>query len=108
MSRHKGPEKRDGERQKTSLSPSDSVRLFISLGTNVGMRPGDLVGAIANEAGISVKDIGAIRIEERHSTVEVARGHVEKVIEALSMTTLRGRPVKVSRDRGGTYAPPIK
>jgi ATP-dependent RNA helicase DeaD len=101
-------EKKDGERKKSSGAPMDAVRLFISLGTNVGMRPRDLVGAIANEAGISVKDIGAIRIEERHSTVEVARGQAEKVMEALSMTTLRGRPVKVSKDRGGTYAPPRK
>jgi ATP-dependent RNA helicase DeaD len=64
------------------------------------MRPKDLVGAIANEAGISVKDIGAIHIDERHSTVEVSRGNADKVIEALSKTTLRGRPVKVSKDRG--------
>jgi ATP-dependent RNA helicase DeaD len=76
------------------------VRLFISLGNNIGMRPKDLVGAIANEAGISVKDIGAIHIDERHSTVEVSRGNADKVIEALSKTTLRGRPVKVSKDRG--------
>jgi ATP-dependent RNA helicase DeaD len=64
------------------------------------LRPQDLVGAIANEAGISVKDIGAIRIDERHSTVEVARNEADKVIAALSKTTLRGRPVKVSKDRG--------
>ena len=79
---------------------ADPLRLFISIGNNVGVRPGDLVGAIANEAGISVKEIGAIHIDERHSTVEVARLQADKVIDALSKTTIRGRPVKVSKDRG--------
>jgi ATP-dependent RNA helicase DeaD len=83
----------------------DPLRLFISLGSNIGVRPQDLVGAIANEAGIPVRDIGAIHIDERHSTVEVARHQADKVIEALTKTTIRGRPAKVSKDRG---VPPAK
>jgi hypothetical protein len=35
------------------------------------MRPGDLVGAIANEVGIDAGSIGAIQISTRISTVEV-------------------------------------
>jgi ATP-dependent RNA helicase DeaD len=75
------------------------VRLFISVGESAGVRPNDLVGAIANEAGLTSKEIGAIQILKTHSIVEVAEERAGEVVEALQTATLRGRKVRASIDR---------
>jgi ATP-dependent RNA helicase DeaD len=65
----------------------------------VGIRPADLVGAIANEAGIDSRDIGAIEIADRFSLVEVPDEAADEIIRALRGTTIRGKRVLVRRDR---------
>jgi ATP-dependent RNA helicase DeaD len=62
------------------------------------VRPGDLVGAIANEAGIDAGAIGAIQIADRYSLVEVRAEHAGDVIRALRGTTIMGRRVTVRKD----------
>ena len=64
-----------------------------------GIRPQDLVGAIANEAGVAGKLIGAIQITDRFSIVEVAEDVAEQVVRALGKATLRGKKVPVRRDK---------
>ena len=76
------------------------MTLFISAGSHAGIRPGDLVGAIANEAGLSSRDIGPIEIRDMFSLVGVPPASAERVIEALGNTKLRGRKVRVNRERG--------
>jgi ATP-dependent RNA helicase DeaD len=71
------------------------TRLFIGMGRQDGLRPGDLVGAISNEAGIPGKAIGAIDILDRTSFVEVPRPDAERIIDVLRNTKIRGRKVKV-------------
>jgi ATP-dependent RNA helicase DeaD len=75
------------------------VRLFIGAGRGANIGPGDLVGAIINEAQLSGEAIGAIEIADRFSLVEVRAEHAEAIIHALRGTTLRGRKVVVRRDR---------
>ena len=75
------------------------VRLVITAGEQRGIRPKDLVGAIAGEADIPGTSIGAIRIGERHSTVEVPEAVAEKVIRALSKATLKGQRVTAKREK---------
>lgn len=72
------------------------ARLFINVGREDGVRPGDLVGAIANEAGIAGGAIGAIDIYDHFAFVEVPSAEAETVIEALLRTSIRGRRVKVN------------
>jgi len=73
----------------------DTVRLFVGLGRSAGLRPSDLVGAIANEAGVAGSAIGVIEIADRSALVEVPAEAAERVIEALRHTKLRGRRVVV-------------
>ncbi|MDX2009269.1 MAG: DEAD/DEAH box helicase [Myxococcaceae bacterium] len=75
------------------------ARLFFSIGKKAGIRPQDLVGAIANETGIESKQIGAIAIGDRHSFVEVASDVAEQVISTMRSSKIRGRPVHVDHDR---------
>jgi ATP-dependent RNA helicase DeaD len=75
------------------------TRIFINAGREAGIRPQDLVGAIANEAQIDARSIGAIEIADRFSLVEVAEEVVADVIRELRGTALRGRKVNVRRER---------
>jgi ATP-dependent RNA helicase DeaD len=76
----------------------DVTRVYIALGRKAGVRPGDLVGAIANEAGLDSRDIGAIEIADRFSLVEVPESATDEVIRALRATTIRGKRVMARRD----------
>ena len=64
------------------------------------MRPGDLVGAIANEAKLNAKVIGAIAIEERFSLVDVPEAMAQGIIDVLGRSRIKGRkvPVRLFRD----------
>jgi len=75
------------------------ARLFVGAGKKAGIRPGDLVGAFAGESGVPSSAIGAIRIAENFSVVEVPEDLAEAIIEAVGAGTLRGKKVKVRRDR---------
>jgi ATP-dependent RNA helicase DeaD len=71
------------------------VRLFIDAGRRSGVRPGDIVGAIANEAGLSGKEIGPIDIYERYSFVEIPAQHLQTVLERMDGVTIRSRDAKI-------------
>jgi ATP-dependent RNA helicase DeaD len=88
-----------GAGRKAPARGPTMVRVFVGAGRNAGLRPADLVGAIANEAGVSAREIGAIEIEERFSLVEVSDQIAEDAIRALRATSLRGQRVTVRRDQ---------
>ena len=72
------------------------TRLYIDVGRDDGVRPADIVGAIANEAGFPGRAIGAIELFERFSFVEVPGNLSDRIIRALKGTTIRGRKVTAS------------
>jgi len=93
---HSGPAEAVEELNADSEQPEVGMtRLFIGMGRQDGLRPGDLVGAISNEAGLPGKTIGAIDILDRTAFVEVPAPTAGRVIDALRQATLRGRRVKV-------------
>jgi len=95
----RGPRREHGgPRYGPSGGGHDVARLFIGAGKLDNVRPGDLVGAIANETRVQASEIGAIRITDRFSIVEVPEAEAEHVIRALRGTTLRGKKVAVRRD----------
>lgn len=71
------------------------VRLFIAAGSWAGVRPGDIVGAIANEAGVPGKAIGSIDIYDRFTFVEIPSQYRDQVLERMANATIRGRPVQI-------------
>jgi len=84
-----------------SRSSAPTAKLYVGGGHKVKIRPGDLVGAIAGEAGVDASSIGAIRIWDRHSIVEVPADMADDIIAALSATTIKGKKLLVRRDRAG-------
>jgi ATP-dependent RNA helicase DeaD len=81
-------------------APMPFVRLFLSVGSKDGIRPGELLGAITGEAGIQGSQVGRIELRDTFSRVEVESGVAERVIRALNGTTIRGRSVRADYDRG--------
>ncbi len=71
------------------------VRIYIGAGRETGIRPADLVGAIASEAKIPSQAIGAIEIEERFSIVDVPASKATDIITALNRSRVKGRKVPV-------------
>ena len=81
-------------------SPSGPMtRLFIGAGRKAGIRPQDLVGAIANESRLSGRQIGAIEIQDRFSLVEVPEDAADEVVAALRASTVKGKKQTVRRER---------
>jgi len=86
---------RPQERRRGNDEPT--AFLFVGLGRKSGLRPADLVGAVANESGLEGRQIGPIRISEDFSVVGVPERAVEEVIAAMRSTVIRGKRANIRR-----------
>jgi ATP-dependent RNA helicase DeaD len=86
--------------QWNDRDPQDMERIFIGLGRKAGVRPADVVGAIANEANVNPRGIGDIEIAELYTIVELPARDVDHVVRVLRGASIRGRKAKVNRDLG--------
>src|SRR4051812_22672611 len=75
------------------------TRLFVGAGRKGGVRPGDLVGAITGEAGLTSREIGAIEIADAFSLVEVPESRADAIVAALRKTKIRGLKPTVRREK---------
>jgi ATP-dependent RNA helicase DeaD len=86
---------RGGDRPKRERKPSTPdegmQRYRIEVGHTHGAKPGNIVGAIANEANISSKNIGAIEIYDNFSTVDLPKNMPKATQEVLQKTRVAGR-----------------
>jgi ATP-dependent RNA helicase DeaD len=73
--------------------------LHINIGKSAGVRPADLVGAIAGEADVDSSVIGAIRIGDESSLVDVPEQLATRIMISLRNAKVRGRRVMVRKDR---------
>ena len=89
------------ERGSDGPVPSGSVRYRIAVGHEHGVQPGNIVGAIANEAGIDSVHIGRIDIHDTHSTVELPEGMPTEVYEQLQKTWVCGQKLAIRVDSAG-------
>jgi ATP-dependent RNA helicase DeaD len=71
--------------------------VYVGVGRRGHIRPGDLVGCIANETELTGRDIGPIRISEHYSVVGVPEAAVDSTIQAINGTTIRGKRAKARR-----------
>ncbi|MGV3619427.1 MAG: DEAD/DEAH box helicase [Archangium sp.] len=91
------------DRPQRSAPRGPMTTLTLSLGEAAGIRPQDLVGAIANEANISSSLIARVQIGELQSTVDVPSESVQAITDALHATRIRGRKVRVSYSEKGSF-----
>jgi ATP-dependent RNA helicase DeaD len=62
-----------------------------------GIKPGNIVGAIANEAGIEGVHIGRVDIREDHSFVDLPEGMPTPIFKGLQKVRVAGRELRISR-----------
>ncbi len=86
------------ERPSASYRTSGKMQTYrIEVGRNHQVQPGNIVGAIANEAGIDPKSIGKIKIFDQFSTIGLAEGLPHGLFETLSNVSVAGRKLQISR-----------
>ena len=76
-------------------TPEDQTRLFMNIGAEMGIAPGDVVGAILGETGLPAKTVGTVDIRERHLFVDVTSGEANGIISKLNRTKIKGNKLKV-------------
>ena len=72
-------------------------RYRVDVGANHGVKPGQIVGAIANEANIESRFIGNIDIADDFSTVDLPKGMTGDVLEVIKKARVCQRPLQISR-----------
>ncbi|MCI9146653.1 MAG: DEAD/DEAH box helicase [Hungatella sp.] len=78
----------------------DMARLFVNIGKNQNIRPGDVLGAVAGESGISGKMVGSIDMYDNYTFVEVPREYADAVLRAMKDVKIKGKNVHVEKANG--------
>ena len=78
----------------------------IEVGSVHGIKPGNIVGAIANEAGIEGVHIGRVDIREDHSFVDLPEGMPKQIFKDLQKVRVVGRELRISKVSEKTPKPP--
>ena len=95
----RGGERRLTRKRDRAVRSAGMVTLQFSAGRSAGIRPGDLVGAIANEARLNSNVLGPIKISDQSSQVKVPEELAKGIIKAFSRTRLKGQKVTVRLHR---------
>ncbi|MBB3143548.1 DEAD/DEAH box helicase [Halomonas sp. THAF12] len=102
---------RDGKPSRREGGPRDRApregmtRYRVSVGHKDGVKPGQLVGALANEGGIEGNRIGRIDIRNAFSVVELPNGLPSSILAKMARARVAGRPLEISEDRAPERAP---
>ncbi|MCL2636203.1 MAG: DEAD/DEAH box helicase [Betaproteobacteria bacterium] len=96
----RGERPRFDDKPRRPLVGGDMVRYRIDVGRDHGVQVKDIVGAIANEAGIESRFIGRIGLYDESSTVELPAGMPAEAANALKRTRVRGVPINLRPDEG--------
>ncbi|MGR8979406.1 MAG: DEAD/DEAH box helicase [Gammaproteobacteria bacterium] len=113
------PKKAGDDRFDREIKPSKERKGKRSFGSNIemevfridvgrlhGVKPGNIVGAIANEIGIDGEHIARIRIEEAYSTVELPAGMPKELLRELKKVRVAGQSLNISRMSEDIKSPP--
>ena len=84
----------DDQRRVRDDYPQELFR--IDVGRVHGVKPGNIVGAIANEAGLQSRFITGLKIHDDHSTVRLPKGMAKEVVHDLNKAWVCGRQLKLT------------
>jgi len=96
-------------RRSRSETPDEGMTRFrLEVGNQHGVRPGNIVGCIANEAGLDSEFIRQLNIEDTFSTVDLPSDMPKKAQDDLRKAWVCGQQLKISEVKGGGNAAPRK
>ncbi|MDQ3687149.1 MAG: DEAD/DEAH box helicase [Acidobacteriota bacterium] len=91
------PEPRTSSPAARTSGENEMTRLFFDVGHRSQVRPADIVGAIANEANVPGRAIGAIDIQDRFTLVDVPTEFVEQILESMRGSRIRNHNTNIRR-----------
>ena len=92
--------RREYSDRETSMPEKGMDRFRLEVGHKDQVKPGNIVGAIANEAEIDAEHIGSIKIYEDHSTVDLPEGMPKEIFKHLKSVWVSGQRLQISRLKG--------
>ncbi len=99
--KERGRDRSTSSRREESSTPEEGMQSYrIEVGNNHDVRPGNIVGAIANEAGIDSQYIGRIRIRDDHTIVDLPDGMPKEVFNDLKKVWVSGQRLNITRHSG--------
>ncbi len=87
-----GKEYGRGSRDRGSME-----RLFLNIGRGHNVKPGDILGAIAGESGVSGRMIGSIEMYDNYTFVEVPADCTDEILEAMRNVRIRGKNIRMEK-----------
>ena len=88
---------RGGSRSRRQTPPNDGMARFrIEVGREHGVKPGNIIGCIANEAGLDGEFIQKLNIEDNFSTVDLPRDMPKAVVNELKGAWVCGQQLKIA------------
>ena len=102
-SRDNGRGRRRGGAERAAVdyvTGENNARLFVNIGRNQNITPGDILGAIAGEAGIPGRVVGSIDMYDGYTFVEVPRKYSEQVLKAMEHAKIKGKKIRVEKANG--------
>ena len=93
-----GPDKNTGKARMKPIREAEggAERYRIEVGHAHGVKPGNIVGAIANESGLDGEHIGSIEIEAEYSLVDLPAGMPKDILTDLKKTRICGQAMNIS------------
>ncbi|WP_321325175.1 DEAD/DEAH box helicase [Thiomicrorhabdus sp.] len=104
----RGGRERKPRRERSATPDEGMTRFRIEVGTQHGVRPGNIVGCIANEAGLDSEFIRQLNIEDTYSTVDLPSDMPKAAKEDLSKAWVCGQQLKIREVSGTAGAEPRK
>jgi len=88
----------EGDHKPRAKSAAGQMETYrIEVGSAHAIKPGNIVGAIANEAGIEGVHIGRVDIRDDHSYVDLPEGMPKDIFKQLQKVRVAGRELRISR-----------
>ena len=95
--RSRGRGRNSGRNSRYESGREDMARLFINIGKNQNVKPGDILGAVAGESGIPGKMVGSIDMYDKYTFVEVPRENADAVLRAMKDVKIKGKNIHMEK-----------
>ena len=99
---------RSERRERIPGRDADKETYRLEVGHQHGVKPGNIVGAIANEAALDSQNIGRVQIFDDHSLVDLPKGMPKEIFKHLQKVWVSGQQLKISRLTAGYQKPDKK
>ena len=99
-----GRGRRRGSLEQSALdyvTGEDMARLFVNIGKNHDVTPGDIQGAVAGGSGIPGRVVGSIDMYDGYTFVDVPRKYSDQVLGAMEHARIKGKNVRIERASEG-------